>query len=119
MTMASTDQGTTYRYIFKRHVPIDDIQDTLTLAILGAENLHGRARIRLDGSWLLDRQRRTCTIDASTRVGEDIAKLFTGYLGKEFGETAFTVRRPTADTEQPNPRRANAHHQKTERTRDV
>ncbi len=92
--MATTQQRTQYQYCFKRHLDINDVQDTLTLAILGAENLHGRSRLRLGGWWRLDRQRRTCLIDASTPVGEDIAKLFTGYLGKEFGETAFSVRRP-------------------------
>lgn len=76
----------------KRHIDIDDVQDTLTLAVLGAENLHGRSRIRLDGWWRLDRQRRRCTIDAGTEVGRDIARLFVGYLAKEFGETSFTVR---------------------------
>jgi hypothetical protein len=81
----------TYRYTFKRHLDINDVQDTLTLAILGAENLHGRARLRLDGSWRLDRQRRTCVIDASTQVGQDIARLFVGYLAREFGERAFRV----------------------------
>lgn len=82
-----------YEYSFKRHVPIDDVQDTLTLSILGAEHLHGRAKIRLDGWWRLDRQRRVCLIDASTKVGEDLNQLFAGYLAKEFGERAFTVRR--------------------------
>ncbi|MBI5866933.1 MAG: hypothetical protein HZB43_01355 [candidate division Zixibacteria bacterium] len=113
--MATTQQKTQYQYFFKRHIDIADVQDTLTLAILGAENLHGRARIRLDGSWRLDRQRRVCTIDASTPVGEDIAKLFTGYLGKEFGEAAFSVRRPagSAATEQkcpPHSSRKGVHH---------
>ena len=91
--MKSPSDATTYRYSFKRHVDIDDVQDTLTLSILGAENLHGRAHVRLDGHWQLDRQRRTCTIDASTQVGQDIARLFAGYLSREFGEGAFTVRR--------------------------
>ncbi len=86
-----------YRYRFKRHIDIDDVQDTLTLAILGAENLHGRARVRLDGWWRLDRQRRRCTIDGSTEVGEDINRLFAGYLSREFGERSFTVRRAQID----------------------
>jgi len=83
-----------YEYRFKRHVDIDDVQDTLTLSILGAENLHGRSRLRLDGWWRLDRQRRSCLIDASTAVGADLAKLFTGYLAREFGEGSFQVLRP-------------------------
>ena len=89
--MATTQQKSQYQYRFKRYLDIGDVQDTLTLAVLGAENLHGRARIRLDGSWRLDRQRRTCTIDASTEVGQDIAQLFAGYLAQEFGERAFRV----------------------------
>lgn len=91
MAKAQSETHTTYQYSFKRHVPIDEVQDTLTLSILGAEHLHGRARIRLDGWWRLDRQRRVCVINASTPVGADIAKLFTGYLSKEFGESAFRV----------------------------
>ena len=99
MITGHTDTKATYSYTFKRHVPIDDVQDTLTLSILAAEHLHGRAKIRLDGWWRLDRQRRTCQIDASTRVGEVIAQLFTGYLSKEFGENSFTVRRATSANE--------------------
>ena len=87
-----------YIYRFRRHIDIDDVQDTLTLSVLGVENLHGRARVRLDGWWRLDRQRRRCVIDASTSVGENIAQLFTGFLTQEFGENAFTVRRPDAGT---------------------
>ena len=84
-------------YRFRRHIDVDDLQDTLTLAVLGAENLHGRARVRLDGWWRLDRQRRQCTIDASTAIGQDIARLFTGFLSQEFGEGAFTVLRTPTD----------------------
>ena len=102
--MEQTPDRNHYVYRFRRHIDIDDIQDTLTLAILGAENLHGRARVPLDGWWRLDRQSRTCMIDASTPVGQDIARLFAGYLSREFGEGAFRVRRsgaaPTATARQ-------------------
>ena len=81
-----------YRFSFKQHLDMEGIQDALTLAVCGALGLHGRARVRLDGSWKLDRQRRRCEIDASTEVGQDIARLFTGYLAGEFGENAFQVR---------------------------
>ena len=90
--MQKTREKDQYVYRFRRQIDIDDVQDTLTLSVLGAENLHGRARVRLDGWWRLDRQRRQCSIDASTTVGQDIARLFTGFLSQEFGEKAFTVR---------------------------
>lgn len=92
--MKQKTHHTRYRITFRRHVDLDDVQDSLTLAILGAENLHGRARVRLDGWWRLDRQRRQCVIDASTAVGQDIARLFAGFLAQEFGQRAFTVERP-------------------------
>ena len=88
-----------YIYQLERQLDLDDVQDTLTLAILGAENLHGRARVRLDGWWQLDRQRRQCVIDASTAVGQDVARLFAGFLAQEFGEWAFTVQRPAGTVE--------------------
>lgn len=93
MATKRSDTQTTYQYTFRRHVPIDDVQDTLTLAVLGAEQLHGRTRMRLDANFRLDRQRRSCTVDASTQVGQDIARLFAGFLTQEFGERAFRVRR--------------------------
>ena len=86
-------QDTRYEYTFRRHVSMADVQDSLTLAILGAENLHGRSLVRLDGWWRLDRQRRKCSIDGSTKVGQAIAGLFAGYLSREFGDQAFRVRR--------------------------
>lgn len=97
--MQKTREKYQYVYRFRRHVDIDDVQDTLTLAVLGAENLHGRARVRLDGWWLLDRQRRKCVIDASTSIGENIAQLFTGFLTREFGDGAYRVQRPVQSKE--------------------
>lgn len=91
--MRSQPEGTVYRYSFKRHLAMDDVQDSLTLAVLGAEQLHGRAKMRLDASFRLDRQRRTCTIDGSNQVGQDVARLFAGFLTREFGERSFQVRR--------------------------
>lgn len=32
-------------------------------------------------------------VDAATAVGKTIAQIFTGLLGREFGENAFTVER--------------------------
>ena len=82
-----------YQFSFKRHIDINDVEDTLTLSIIGAETLYGRSRVRLDGWWCLDRQRRSCIIDGSTQVGQDIARLVTGFLTKEFGDNSFRLLR--------------------------
>ena len=89
--MSDAKEPVRYRYGFKRHLPISDVQDSLTLAVISAESLHGRSQLRLDGWWRLDRQRRVCEIDASTPVGQDIARLFVAYLSREFGERPFHV----------------------------
>jgi hypothetical protein len=67
------------------------------LAVLAAESLHGRSLVQLDASFRLDSKKRTCVVGASTEVGQTIARIFTGYLSREFGEGAFTVVRTDAE----------------------
>ena len=37
-----------YRYNFNSKVPFRDVEESLLLAVLAAESLHGRALVRLD-----------------------------------------------------------------------
>lgn len=82
-----------YRYNFDSKVPIRDIEESLLLAVLAAESLHGRSLVRLDASFCLDSHKRSCVVDAATEVGRAIARIFTGFLTREFGEEAFQVER--------------------------
>ena len=82
-----------YRYDFDSEVPIRDVEESLLLAVLAAESLHGRALVRLDASFQLDPKKRSCVVDAATEVGRAIARIFTGFLTREFGEDAFKVAR--------------------------
>ena len=43
-----------YRYNFNAKVPLQDVEDSLLLAVLATESLHGRALVRLDASFCLD-----------------------------------------------------------------
>src|SRR4051794_6894845 len=54
-----------YKYTFEPAVDLDELEGTLVLSIMGVESLHGSASVRLDASHYLDRQRRSCVIDAS------------------------------------------------------
>jgi hypothetical protein len=87
------DQTSTYRYTFQDEMRMTDVKESLLLATMAAESLHGRSRVHLDASFNLDEAGRTCVIDAGTEVGQDIARIFTGYLTREFGEDAFQVER--------------------------
>ena len=80
-----------YRYTFNESADLDDIEETLVLALFGAESLHGEAQARLDVSHAFDRSRRSCVIDAATAVGRDVNRLFTGYLQREIGDDQFSV----------------------------
>lgn len=88
---------TRYRYEFRPNVPLREVEESVALAILAAEGVHGEAQVRLDAGYDLDEAGHACVIDATTAVGETIARVFTGFLRKEFGEDAFTVERVAAD----------------------
>ena len=82
-----------YRYNFAATVPLGDVEQSLLLAVLATECLHGRSLVRLDASFCLDNDKRSCVVDAATEVGRAIARIFTGFLTREFGEKAFKVER--------------------------
>jgi hypothetical protein len=82
-----------YQYRFADHISIQDIEETLMLAVIATEALHGRTRVNLDAEFHLDKKKRTCEVSTGTDVGKDIARLFAGFLTREFGEDAFEVKR--------------------------
>jgi len=82
-----------YKYQFREGVSLRDIEETLLLAVLAAESLHGQCRVRLDAGYCLEESKRACIIDAATDVGRDINRIFTGFAIGEFGEDVFEVER--------------------------
>jgi hypothetical protein len=81
-----------YRFTFTRDVPMDDVEQALVLALMVVEVLHGDAKTRLGVGHAFDRKRRLCVVDATTTEGKDLCKLMVGFLTREFGPDAFTVR---------------------------
>lgn len=63
------------------------------LALLAVESLHGEAQVHLDAAHFFDSALRRCVIETGTAVGQDLNRLFTGFLRREFGEDAFRVER--------------------------
>jgi hypothetical protein len=82
-----------YRYSFAAHVPFVEVESSLVLAIMAAENLRGQAQVRLDAAHTIDAEKRVCVVDGSTPVGRDINRLFVGFLHREFGPDSFSVER--------------------------
>jgi len=90
-----------YRYVFSPEASIEEVEASLLLAILATESLHGESQVRLDAAHYFDSAKRACVIDAGTLVGRDLNRLFTGFLGREFGPDAFTVERIEDHDHQP------------------
>jgi hypothetical protein len=83
-----------YRFMFEPLARMQDVEESLLLAVLAAECLHGQARVRMDATYCVDTGKSACVIDATSVVGRDICRIFTGFAIREFGETAFKVQRP-------------------------
>ena len=82
-----------YRYEFGPEIPVEDVEASMLLSLLAAESLHGETEVQLAAAHFLDADKRACVVDAGTPVGTDINKLFAGFLRREFGPAAFSVRR--------------------------
>lgn len=80
-------------YTFDGSVNLDLVEDTLDLATLAVEGLHGEARVVLESESDLDRGARRCTISDDTEIGVAVSRIFAGYLRRELGPGAFVVRR--------------------------
>lgn len=82
-----------FRYTFQESVPLQDVEETLLVAVLAIGSLFGESSVRLDASYAMDADRRGCVIDGSTEVGRGISRVFIGLASREFGDESFTVRR--------------------------
>ena len=71
------------------------VEESLIQAVLAAECLHGESLVRLEAGYCLDEEKRVCAVDATTAVGRDVARIFTGFLTKDLGEGAFRVTKAT------------------------
>ena len=90
---------TSYQYRFDPGISLHDVEDSLLLAVLAVESLEGRSRLKLAAKISVDRRARSAEVGADTDVGESIARIFTGFLAKQFGEKAFKVERRDASIE--------------------
>ena len=90
-----------YHYVLAPDVPIEEIEASLLLAVLGTESLHGESQVRMDAAHYFEPAKRTCVIDAGTPVGRDFNRLFVGFLRREFGEDSFQVERVNDHAPQP------------------
>ncbi|HEX8915028.1 MAG TPA: hypothetical protein VF796_21930 [Humisphaera sp.] len=80
-----------FTFTFASPVSMREVADTLHLARLAAEALHGPERVALGARTRVDGRRRTVTVEAATPAGMELALVFLGYCRREFGPAAVTV----------------------------
>ncbi len=86
-----------YHFQFDQHIPTKELKDTLILAVMATESLHSRARVKLDAVHNLNLLNHTCRIDAFSEVGDDLARIFTGYALREYGNERINIERDFLD----------------------
>lgn len=86
-------QSTVLRFTFDSRIDLSDAEATLHLAILAAEGLYGEARVRMDVAYFADRSHRVIHLDTGSQSGDAVARIFTIFAAREFGDHAFAVRR--------------------------
>ncbi len=80
-----------FYYNFPESVSMANVEETLLMSVIAAEGIHGRAKVRLDAHFEMDKAARTCQVNADNGVGRDICRVFTEFLNLEIGEDAFEV----------------------------
>ena len=78
-------------YRFKPHVPLQDVQETLLLAVLAAEGLHGPAIQEANLCYGVNADLHALAICAGDKAGRDVVRIFTNFVRREFGGDALDV----------------------------
>ena len=81
-----------YRFRFRDDVDLRQAEATLLLSLVAAGGIYGETRVRMDAAYAVDSALHVIAVDASTDVGQDVAGIFTAFITREFGPTAFSVR---------------------------
>ena len=87
----------TYQFQFQADMDMTDVEESLQLALIAVESLHGHSEMLLGTGYSVDAAHRTVLIDGNTRVARHLCRLFCGFISREFGDDVFAVERFTFD----------------------
>ena len=81
------------RFEFLEPADAGEIEGDLGLAILCAECIYGRPRVRMEISYAVDPAGKSCVVETAGEAGDAAARVFAGLLSTRLGERAYKVRR--------------------------
>lgn len=91
-----------FRFSLNRHVPLEDAETTLHLAMLAAEGLFGKPRVAMEFRYDLVTEDHAIDVSADSEVGTTIARIFSGLLLREIGDGGFRIDNIESTCCQPN-----------------
>lgn len=80
-----------YRYRFDEDIDLEDVEETLELALVATTGLFGGCRTQMDAAWAADESINTIVVDAGTLVGMTVGLIFTAFLRVELPAEAFSI----------------------------
>jgi site-specific DNA-adenine methylase len=80
-----------YEFEFNKSADMAKVENSLLMAVIAAEGIHGRSKVNLDARFNTSLDDRRSQVNADNSVGEDIAKVFTEFLNLEIGEYSFRI----------------------------
>ncbi len=84
------------RFDFEEANSPTEVEADIALAIFAAECLYGRPRVRMETSYLVDKQGRSCVVEVNGESGEAAARVFAGLISVRVGEHAFRIESVTS-----------------------
>ncbi len=87
---------TVCRFKFKKEVNPEFLEKQIAYAVLSAESIFGKAKVRIHSPGYLASDGKV-VINVSSEVGEHIATVFTGSMNEFVGEQNFIVERIEGD----------------------
>lgn len=76
---------TVYKFTFDDSIAMDDVERILALSTIPVESIHGESAMLIDGRFAVNKRRRTCLIDAESQLGNNLARVFAGFLNVRAG----------------------------------
>lgn len=76
---------TVYKFTFDDGVAMDEVERILALSTIPVESIHGESAMLIDGRFTVNKRRRICLIDAESQLGNDLVRVFTGFLNASAG----------------------------------
>lgn len=87
------------RFRFPGETVAEQIEADIAVAILCAESIHGKPRVRMEISYAVDLDGKACVVETSGEAGDAVVRIFAGLTSLRLGEQGYSIERPLSGVE--------------------